>query len=859
MTQKLLSPKLLITSILLFVLLLNFESITYAMDITKGDKVVVVDKNTTVPSKYKFIAQFNKSKTKVTPFGLTATNTSSLGGVSYLSLNPGSDTSLKGKFGVMYTNIGHYEDKDIDLKITVLDWKRYINNNSGKISFKLTGIGENNQGFDYVDQKWEFFESGTNKKIKINGYMTINDIDSRQGIRFDKVTSNSIGDILVDPSTKGFLSYSNTNGEIAIYEENGILSDSNDLFAMATVLFDDLDTIRFKWERDFKKTTTNVNKVYDASLADGEYFGYLAKKPARTEILEPSKTIESNGTESETMNISSNKSFNFNLYHQVPDEWSEFYYDNYSITDTIDNRLVIQSVSVLNQENKNVTSYFNNKTNGNSINLVAKSSNIKSSSFYNNIYKVVVTVKVKSSSDLVNDVKNNKVSIDNVFTVTTNSKSKKSNQVTANLIQRKIDVWHLDKIDQSTLEHTSGYLFDGDSYDYSTKDNFKKGDYAYIASPKETKKGIIDGENIDLKFFYLLPLIDVNMKHIQIYTDNAEKGLPVKLKLTRVFPNGTNIPEVANKKLKIELYEQNSINALISKEYTLKDVPLSIDDWIIPKNKLVKDTHKNYVAKISEINNKDIVSSHPEINTDGYSSSEKSFKVDAANNSKISYKGVVMTEREITENMAVHYETLTIPLNKLPRQKTGYGFELKTEMNYQNDLAMNFEIKVESLVDKRLIDSYLSFQQQDNYNVVPLEQTNKTISPDKKSINYIFELPHVNVEQKTGYLFSDNQVAANDHHITYKLKDGMRKLYTPIWSDLGNYNVFLQSIEPIGVNKVTFQVSDKLNLYAYMFGTIGSETLEDDEILIEPIDPKNPFPEGIPSGWTKSDQEWFKN
>ncbi|WMX58517.1 isopeptide-forming domain-containing fimbrial protein [Peribacillus sp. R9-11] len=858
MTQKLLSPKLLIASILLVVLLLSFESGTYAMDITKGDKVVVVDENTTVPSKYKFIAQFNKNKTTITPFGLTGKNTKSSSGTPYLSFNPESDTSLKGKFGVIYSNIGRYGDKEIDLKITVLDWKRYINNNSGKISFQLNNIGENNQGYYYVDQKWEFYESGTNKKVKINGYMTINDLDSRQGIRFDNLTTRAVGSILVDSSTKGFLSYSNTNGELSIFEGNGILSESNDLHAMVTVLYDELDTIRFKWERDFDKTSINVNKVYDAYVPDGEYFGYIAKKPARSEMLDPSKKIESNGTESETMNISSNKTFNFNLYHSVPDEWSEFYYDNYSITDTIDNRLAIQSIKVVNEEDKDVTSYFDNKTNGNSINLVAKPSNIKSSSFYNNTYKVVVTVKVKNSSDLANAVKNGRVSFNNVFTITTNSKSKKSNQVTANLNQRKIDVWHLDKIDQSTLEHISGNLFDGDSYAYSTKENFKKGDYGYTAVPKETKKGTIDGENVELKFYYLLPLIDVNMKHFQIYTGDANEGLPVKVNLTRVFPYGTSISELANKKLKIALYEQNSNNALISKEYPLKDVPTSIDDWIIPKNNLVKDTHKNYVVKISEVDNKDIVSSNPDINTDGYTSSEKSFKVDAANNSKIFYKGVVMTEREIKEDMEVHYETLTIPLEKLSKQKTGYGFELKTEVTYENDLAAIFNIKVESLVDKRLIDSYLSYQQQDNYNIVPLEQTNKTISTDKKSTNYIFELPHVNVEQKTGYLFSDNQVAAKDSHITYKLKDGMRKLYTPIWSDLGNYNVSLQSIEPIGVNKVTFQVNDKLNLYAYMFGTIGSETLEDDEILIEPVDPKDPFPEGLPNGWTKNDLEWFK-
>lgn len=856
MTRKTLKPKFL-AAILLVATLISFGNTGQAAEISTGAKVKIVNDSTTVPAKYSFIAQFNRNKTEVVPFGMAHTNTATAGGTPYISFNPGNNTSLKGKFGVTYTSIGRFEDKEIDLRITILDWKRYSTNTSGKISFTAKSIGENNQGFDWVDQKWEFYESGTNRKIKTNGYMTIIDLDSRQGMRFDRTTSNGINSLLIDPSAKGFLSYDDKNGEIFIYEENGVLTNNSDLHGMVTFLYDNLDTIRFKWERDFAAANAVPSRVYVDEIADGEYFGYIAKKPARTEMLDPDKDIEVDGVEGDVLDITSNKPFKFNLYHQVPDEWADFYYNSYVIKDTVDSRLAIQSIKVFNEEDRDLTSYFDNKTSGNTVNLVAKAANLKSSSFYNNMYRVEVTVKVRDSSTLTNAVVNGKVAFNNTFSVTQDGKTKNSNRVTGNLNQRNINVLHLDKNDQTTLEQISGKLFDGDSYSYSSKKTFKKGDYIYNPAPEETQKGIVERKDVVLKFFYQLPLIDINMKHLQIFTGDAAEGLPVKVQLTKKYPNGTNLPELANKKVKLSLFEKDGTTALITKEYSLKDVPTSINDWLIPKTALTKDTHKNYVVKISEID-KDIVSKYPEINTDGYTASNKTFSVNAATAKEISYKGVVMTEREITKDMQLHHETLTVPVKKMAPHKTGYGFEMKTEVVYVNDLLETTDIKLKSLVDKRLIDSYLVYQQQGDFNIVPLEGTKKTTSADKKQTNFIFEFPNVKVEEKTGYLFSNKQVADKDPRITNPLKDGMRKLYVPIWADLDSYNISLETIEPIGINKVTFNVKDQLTLYAYMFGTIGSDTIAEDEILIEPVDLENPFPNGLPKGWHPEDLEWLK-
>ncbi|WP_191963976.1 hypothetical protein [Bacillus safensis] len=50
-------------------------------------------------------------------------------------------------------------------------------------------------------------------------------------------------------------------------------------------------------------------------------------------------------------------------------------------------------------------------------------------------------------------------------------------------------------------------------------------------------------------------------------------------------------------------------------------------------------------------------------------------------------------------------------------------------------------------------------------------------------------------------------------------------------------------------------VQQQLELYAHM----DSETKEYDEVLLKPVYADNPFPNGLPEGWTKEDMEWIKN
>ncbi|TKI15427.1 fusion protein (includes pXO2-28-29-30), partial [Bacillus cereus] len=349
--------------------------------------------------------------------------------------------------------------------------------------------------------------------------------------------------------------------------------------------------------------------------------------------------------------------------------------------------------------------------------------------------------------------------------------------------------------------------------------------------------------------------VNLSLRKIRIDTAPAESGLPVTIRLDKDI-----VYEDSNKeKLNVNLYDKTDNKVVGSKIYTIEELPEEVKFKVDPKF-LKKNNKRNYEVRLEKVNRESIliVDQKGKVDTDGYTSSEETVKANAKESTELKYKGVIMTEREVGKEMEVFHETLTIPLKKLPKQKTGYGYELKMEASYNNELAIAYDIKANALVDKRLVDSYLNYEKKGEQVVVPLEETKKTGSLDKNKIDFLFELPHMNVEQKTGNLFTDQQVKEHDSRIKNAIKDGKRKLYVPIWADLEEYDVFVSSGAPIGANKINFEVTQPLQLYAYMYGTIGSKTLKDDELLIEPVDPKNPFSNGKPSDWSDEDIAWLK-
>ncbi len=421
--------------------------------------------------------------------------------------------------------------------------------------------------------------------------------------------------------------------------------------------------------------------------------------------------------------------------------------------------------------------------------------------------------------------------------------------------QQNITIQHIDNRDGSIISQENEKKNRGEQYSYSPKNDLKKGDYTYRPISNQVQSGTVGNSDITIKFYYDVPLIKAGLKKIQIYTEQADKGLPVKVEIDKKYIYDETIADMSNSKIKLGLYD-NSNNEVISKEFAAKTLPEMLD-MTIPSTKLKKDSSKSYTLKIEgyDSNMVDVISNAMSLTTDGYTSSEKIIKVDSSKQDNLSYRGVVMTEREVGKNMKVYYETLDIPLERIKRMRTGYGFEVPLDLTYineigSNDLDFSFDFKAQDeIVDK----SYIEYSSKNGVSTVALENTSKksstnnnvTISKQK------FELQHINVEKRTGALFNDNQVNNQDSRIQYDLIDGGRKFYLPIWARIGDYQANVESTKDIGINKINVEIGYDINIYAHMYAHMDSESILDDAIILEPIDSDNPFPNGIPKGWTK--------
>ena len=397
-----------------------------------------------------------------------------------------------------------------------------------------------------------------------------------------------------------------------------------------------------------------------------------------------------------------------------------------------------------------------------------------------------------------------------------------------------------------------------------TRPNFN---YRYIDSElkgiNKYTNVVAGADDIHITHFYDVPLADVGLKKIQIYTAKAEDGLPVKVELSHVKNYPTSVIDMKNSNKTITLALYQGSKKLDSKKYTAEKIPTNVDFKISP-NVLKVNENKPYTVKLEGFDSNDfkVVTSAATITTKGYTSSESLIEVNSSNVTDLSYTGVVMTEREVGKDMKEFYETIDLSFEKLKKMRTGYGFTMPLDMVYNNEIGSgSTDFSFNMLVPESIVDTkYIEYSTVKSNATVPLERTvdQTKVNNETKKVTQKYELQHVNVENRTGAIFSDAQVRANDKRIQYDMVDGERKFYLPIWSRVGQYPITVESADKLGVHQVDIKINYELNIVAHMMAHMDSETIQDDAILFIPIDKKTPFPEGIPEGWTQADIDWIQ-
>lgn len=420
-------------------------------------------------------------------------------------------------------------------------------------------------------------------------------------------------------------------------------------------------------------------------------------------------------------------------------------------------------------------------------------------------------------------------------------------------LERTITVNHIDVRDNRLINTQSYKVLRGSSYSYGPRTDLKKGSYTYRPLSTAKKTGTVGANNITIDFYYDVPLIKTGLEKLEIFTAPANEGLPVKVNLSKEFIYPESNKDMANAKLNVALYDGST--RIASNTYTAKTLPKSID-FKIPASRLAIDQKKAYTVKLESYstNEIDVISNAASITTDGYTSSQKTLNV---NNTSLSYTGVIKTEREVGKNMVVFNESLQATLNKLEPKLTGYGFEYPINIVYKNDLGQKFTSKFEVNLHRSLVDSYLTYPISNSRYKIGYDETSHKETKNLTALTTTkrFELPKVNIEKRTGHLFSDSQISARDSRIKYETIDGGRKLYTPIWGDLGTYQLELKNVDPLGVHKINMSMNQNLEIIAYMYGHMDSNTGEQDAIYLRPINADDP---NYPDNWTAEDKRRFE-
>lgn len=251
--------------------------------------------------------------------------------------------SQKGNIWVLYKNVGSYEGQAVDLKITVMDWDYLQPANTNALSvtggvnyptifFRKNEINVYMTSYPAVagvEFKYEFFKHNTSTKIDVKGHINFKDIDSGEYIDaisgLDKMYISSSSNL--DKKTDG------------VQCPYLVSSANNDKNHWTTVLFSGTE-FSFVYSRLQDQKGNSYRDVSSTTTTRSTYH-YVITGDSLTpiDIKSPSKSV--NKTE-----ITGTDQVVYTITHHVASESSDFYYDNYTITDNIPKCFTVGSIKV---------------------------------------------------------------------------------------------------------------------------------------------------------------------------------------------------------------------------------------------------------------------------------------------------------------------------------------------------------------------------------------------------------------------------------------------------------------------------------------------------------------------------------
>lgn len=470
------------TSVLLGLSILSsafVPTVAEAKPIHDHELTEIPSEESVAPAKYAVIAGFS-DKTEFSQQGDDWISKTNQNGHDYHTQVEPADNK-KGNLSVTYTNIGNFKGKDLDLKITVKDWKKAGFKGGEFFSFADNHIGFHQSGYDYVDLGFEYIysESGEPATDLTGTYMTVVDIDALQGMGFDEKQMKNIGKVYAPAESEVDINKKD-DGYTYFEDVKNQTLDTNDPKGHFTILADG-HTLNFKWAKDWSEY--NKDKVIDWEAGQYEqYFGYTAEKPVRTEVLDPAKLV----TDSDEVDVLENQlkviyeRYEYDISHTVSAEYPEFFYKEYVMEDVLNDVLETGEVTVFNENDEDVTDLFEDLSEGNHIKFKAKEDTLKDKSFYGHSYRFNVKTNIKADADLSSVTDDNgNIQIPNKATITKDGKEQKDTETTITHVPTPVDP-SVDKtiINADGEDLTENEVNVGDQFQYRVTATFPNKQHA---------------------------------------------------------------------------------------------------------------------------------------------------------------------------------------------------------------------------------------------------------------------------------------------------------------------------------------------------------------------------------------------
>lgn len=168
--------------------------------------------------------------------------------------------AAKNSITVIYKNVGTYNGKVIDMKVTVKDWTVFTGSVYAQLSIsKRNGITMN--GISDVRLNYSFLDNLTAKAANVSGFFNFTDIDLKQSI--DLFDHNNVQNFYV---TKGNELYVKThNGFIRVGEINGDRTNDLNMDHWLTYTYKNISNFDVRYNQDYDSGAV-FNYTYQAPI-----------------------------------------------------------------------------------------------------------------------------------------------------------------------------------------------------------------------------------------------------------------------------------------------------------------------------------------------------------------------------------------------------------------------------------------------------------------------------------------------------------------------------------------------------------------------------------------------------------------